>query len=195
MALVAFARSRPRIHFGMLFCCIVYCHYTNAWESWLFFAGSFLAQLQMLQQETNTPLLDIPEPKIDIQEEKPASKRDHARVLLFVLGLYLLSSPDIVLKPPEHQDPDVPFTPPCAPGYCLISRLSPTGWIEPFRYPHCVGAFLAVYASSSSRISTLRSLFDNSFSFYLGKISFALYLVHGPIIHMLGFWLVPWCWR
>ena len=21
-----------------------------------------------------------------------------------------------------------------------------------------------------------------------------MYLVHGPIVHMLGFWLVPWCW-
>lgn len=82
MALVAFARTRPRIRLGMLFGCIVYCHYTNAWESWLFFAGSFLAQLKMLQEETNTPLLDITELKIDIQEEKPTSKRDHARVLL-----------------------------------------------------------------------------------------------------------------
>lgn len=21
-----------------------------------------------------------------------------------------------------------------------------------------------------------------------------MYLVHGPIVHMLGFWIVPWCW-
>jgi peptidoglycan/LPS O-acetylase OafA/YrhL len=51
-----------------------------------------------------------------------------------------------------------------------------------------------VYATSSTSTYTLRSLFDNSLSVYLGKISYALYLVHGPVVHMLGFWLVPWFW-
>jgi peptidoglycan/LPS O-acetylase OafA/YrhL len=38
-------------------------------------------------------------------------------------------------------------------------------------------------------------MFDNQYARYLGKISYALYLVHGPIVHMLGFWLVPWFWQ
>ncbi|QDS68739.1 hypothetical protein FKW77_004598 [Venturia effusa] len=197
MALVAFARTRPQIRLTMLFGCVVYCHYTNAWESWLFFAGSFLAQLKLLQDSprASLPLLDIAEIKCEPLQEESTSKRDHVRILAFVLGLYLLSYPDIVLNAPEDQDPEVPLTPPCAPGYCLIANLSSTGWGEPFRFPHCIGALLTVYATSSSQTSSLRSLFDNPFSVYLGRISFALYLVHGPIIHMLGFWLVPWCWR
>jgi peptidoglycan/LPS O-acetylase OafA/YrhL len=198
MALVAFARTRPRIRLGMLFGCIVYCHYTNAWEGWLFFAGSLLAQLKMLQEEANSssPPFSISEINGNLKEEKlekPTSKRDHARLVMFVAGLYLLSSPDIMFYPSET--PSESSTVSCAPGYCILSSLLPKGWPEPFRFPHCIGAFLAVYATSSSHISTLRSLFDNSFSVYLGKISFALYLVHGPVVHMLGFWLVPLCWK
>ena len=55
------------------------------------------------------------------------------------------------------------------------------------------GAFV-VYATSSTTSNYLRSIFDNPLSLYLGRISYALYLVHGPIVHMLGFWLVPAMW-
>jgi len=41
----------------------------------------------------------------------------------------------------------------------------------------------------------LRAIFDNTYSRYLGKISYSLYLVHGPVVHMLGSWLVPWFWQ
>jgi peptidoglycan/LPS O-acetylase OafA/YrhL len=53
---------------------------------------------------------------------------------------------------------------------------------------------MIVYATSSTRISQLRSIFDHPLAVYLGKISYSLYLVHGPIVHMLGVWLVPWLW-
>jgi peptidoglycan/LPS O-acetylase OafA/YrhL len=198
MALVAFARTRPRARLGMLFGCIAYCHYTNAWEAWLFFAGSFLAQLKMLQEEANSPPppLGIAGITGDISEEKhekPTSKMDHARLVIFVAGLYLLSSPDI--QSYALEEANEPSIVSCAPGYCILSSFSPLNWPEPFRFLHCIGAFLVVYATSSSHTSTLRSFFDNSFSVYLGKISFALYLVHGPVVHMLGFWFVPWCWK
>lgn len=52
-----------------------------------------------------------------------------------------------------------------------------------------------VYATGSATIPHLRRIFDNRFSVYLGKISYALYLVHGPILNMLGFWLVPYLWQ
>jgi hypothetical protein len=82
-----------------------------------------------------------------------------------------------------------------APGYRTLSRLAPKNWPENFRFNHCMGAILTIYAISSTRTTKLRSLFNNPFSVYFGKISFSLYLVHGPIVHMLGFWLVPRCWE
>jgi peptidoglycan/LPS O-acetylase OafA/YrhL len=83
-----------------------------------------------------------------------------------------------------------------APGYIwLTETLTPSNWPESWRFIHCLGGFLLVYAVSSTRTHTLRFLFDNVYSRYLGKISYALYLVHGPIVHMLGFWLVPWFWQ
>lgn len=72
--------------------------------------------------------------------------------------------------------------------------MNPPLWPENWRFPHCIGAILAVYATSSTSTNAIRCLFDNPVSVYLGKLSYALYLVHGPVVHMLGFWLVPWFW-
>jgi peptidoglycan/LPS O-acetylase OafA/YrhL len=71
----------------------------------------------------------------------------------------------------------------------------PPTWPENWRYLHCVGAFLLAYSTSSTNISALRKVFENRIAAYLGRISYAMYLMHGPIMHMLGAWLVPWCWR
>src|ERR1700753_316048 len=75
-----------------------------------------------------------------------------------------------------------------------LSQFDPVGWPENWRFMHCIGGVMAVYAVSSTRTHMLRSIFDNWYARYLGNISYALYLVHGPVVHMLGFWLVPWFW-
>lgn len=40
----------------------------------------------------------------------------------------------------------------------------------------------------------LRKPFMTPLAIYLGKISFPLYIVHGPITHILGYRLVPFFW-
>jgi peptidoglycan/LPS O-acetylase OafA/YrhL len=99
MALVAFAQTPSHIRLGLLFGCILYCHFTGFWEGWLFFSGSLLAQLRLLQNEADgslSPLLFTK--RGSVLSEKESQSRtphsDHARLLLFTAGLYLLSAPD-----------------------------------------------------------------------------------------------------
>jgi hypothetical protein len=54
------------------------------------------------------------------------------------------------------------------------------------------GAMLLVYTVSSAPL--LQRFFKNSLSRYLGRISFSLYLVHGPVCHMIGHVLIPKLW-
>ena len=44
----------------------------------------------------------------------------------------------------------------------------------------------ALLVASIPRIPWLKRFFENRFNQYLGRISFALYLVHGPILHIVG---------
>jgi peptidoglycan/LPS O-acetylase OafA/YrhL len=103
LALVGFARTTPFVRLGLLIGSTLYCHYTNFWEGWLFFAGSALAQLKILQdegaEEVVSPLLlaecgGVEESCENGMEPRQISKMDFGRLVLFVAGLYLLSSPD-----------------------------------------------------------------------------------------------------
>ena len=102
---------------------------------------------------------------------------------LLALSLFLLSTP---------------FTSPAStPGYRYLSTIS---FLNPPTYPaerplyKSLGAVLLVWVAC--RWAALRNfLGKNDFMQYLGKISFALYLMHGPVIRMIGFGVVPWVYR
>jgi peptidoglycan/LPS O-acetylase OafA/YrhL len=55
-----------------------------------------------------------------------------------------------------------------------------------------IGSILLVYTLSDAPV--LQRFFKNSFSRYLGRISFSLYLVHGPICHMIGHTIISKFW-
>ena len=182
ITMVGFVRCRPWLRLLGLGGMVVYCHATDFWQGWLFFAGSFLAQLKFLQEETSAPASALP--TADTEKIPAPRKRwpDILRFVFFLTGLYLLSAPDY-----GHAS--------SAPGYIyLAEHLTPPHWPENWRVLHCYGGFLIVYATSSASRDTLRWLFSNRVSRYLGNVSYAMYLVHGPVVHMLGFWLVPWFW-
>jgi hypothetical protein len=97
MSLVAFARTPPRIRLGLIFCCTLYCYFTNFWEGWLFFFGSFLAQLKLLRDDANECFSPVLNGKCsgDVgKRETKTSSSDLAKFFLFIAGLYLLSAPD-----------------------------------------------------------------------------------------------------
>ncbi|KAK1513370.1 uncharacterized protein CCOS01_14312 [Colletotrichum costaricense] len=95
---------------------------------------------------------------------------------LFV-ALYLLSYPDAGAE--------------WTPGFTLLSSLVPryyiplSGWM----FYQAMGAMLLLPCVLHSPF--LRGALEGRVAQYLGKISFSFYLVHGPVLHSLGFWIMP----
>jgi peptidoglycan/LPS O-acetylase OafA/YrhL len=84
--IVAVANSRVRARLLILLCMVVYCHFSNFWEGWLFFAGALLAQIKLSQG---------PPPQLpSVPRKWYQGWKNRGTVLLFLLGLYLLSAPD-----------------------------------------------------------------------------------------------------
>jgi peptidoglycan/LPS O-acetylase OafA/YrhL len=97
MVLLALARTRAVWRLAGLGGMVMYCYYTSAWAEWLFFAGAFLAQVKMIQDERQAALpvaVKSEEDVLDDVHPKGISTADSWRIITFVAGLYLLSAPD-----------------------------------------------------------------------------------------------------
>lgn len=99
------------------------------------------------------------------------------RWLLIFVALWLLSYPDAGAE----------YTP----GFRLLAWLAPRYYlpISKWMYYQAIGALLLI--PCVLRSPTLRNLLEGSVAQYLGKVSFSFYLVHGPVLHSLGFWIMP----
>lgn len=140
----------------------------NRWEMCPFWAGAVLAELDILRN-LKTSILPSAS-AIDPPRQKALVT--FLYTLTFVASLFLLSYPDAA----GHATP----------GYMRLTNLIPASFTEKHRFWPTVGAVLIVW--SSCRLSFLR---QRAFCWmpvqYLGKISFPLYVMHGPVIHTLGY--------
>ncbi|KAF1811615.1 hypothetical protein P152DRAFT_459554 [Eremomyces bilateralis CBS 781.70] len=100
-------------------------------------------------------------------------------LLSFVASLYLLSTPNL----------DVAETP----GYRYLSSYTPTTYTDEKRFLQGLGATLLVYTISNS--GALQIPFTSHFALYMGRISYSFYIVHGPLIHIVGYSVTPTIWN
>lgn len=108
----------------------------------------------------------------------------------FLFSLFLLSSPTSFSAK--------------APGYITINRLLPNPYSDDTKkfFIPSLGATalvlcltLARPASGGDRLPVTHRVLNTWLPQYLGKVMFALYLVHGPIMHMGGYWVPHLVWK
>jgi peptidoglycan/LPS O-acetylase OafA/YrhL len=97
------------------------------------------------------------------------------RLSLLGFGLYFSSFPRYKGNSP-------------AAGYHFLYSLT-----NDYHYWHAYGATLLVCYIGQSRVA--QWLFTRRWTQYLGKLSFCLYVVHEPLLHVLGFRTVEHAWR
>lgn len=168
---------------GLMF----FTYRSDRWEMLLFFAGLLLAEWDLIRgaHEPTTPGLPLLLPKDNTTPtlSRPRRRGEKAAVWVWtvvgVLALFLLSQPNV-----GYED---------TPGWVFLARLIPDWWSEKDRYWQCVGAVLLVLCVAHSP-ATWQRLFNTHAVQYLGKISYAIYLMHGPVFHTAGFAVQRWAW-
>ncbi|KAG6040278.1 hypothetical protein E4U41_001065 [Claviceps citrina] len=156
----------------------VYCLFMGRWDMAIFQGATMLSDLDVWNPLISAPPI-IRYRSINHLRKKPLSLRGSTiiRWIVFIVALYLLSYPDIGA---EHT-----------PGFVFLSWLVPryylplAGWM----FYHSIGALLLIPCIVRSH--HLCRVLESPLAQYLGKLSFAIYLVHGPLLHSLGFWIMP----
>lgn len=138
----------------------------DGWYGAMFIAGMLLSDLDLLAISGELPSI--------ISRFEPY--KDIIFPILFTIGMYLSGVPSHSLDVKDLA---------ASPGWGPFMA-----WFKPqavfdykWFYLFWASVFIVV---SIPRISVLKSFFEGRFCQYLGRISFSLYLVHGPVLWTLG---------
>lgn len=163
----------------------------------LFFTGMLLAELNLAFQDyqDRREIISLDEPSswrrycpAGIARVADGFMNSRSRIFrltqfsLFILGLYLMCCPFLEAEK--------------APGYIWLMAYTRPSWYHADHgafWLWSVGATLLV--ATAVNLPEISWLYTNRFSKYAGKISYALYLVHGPIYHAVAYGMLPvWAW-
>jgi peptidoglycan/LPS O-acetylase OafA/YrhL len=194
LVLLALAKARNGIRLLIVGMLVFYVLWIGHWEMGLFLGGTFLADLQFLRRDLFPPrpsgLLDFPGSPTPHPFSPKSSILHHHKILLhlltvplFLLGLFLVSFPDLNSE--------------STPGYIHIHAWTPLEYRTFYltqKFWDTIGALILLTAisfsppvgSSDDGTPLLQMPFNTRLAQYLGDISFSLYLVHGPMIYGFG---------
>jgi peptidoglycan/LPS O-acetylase OafA/YrhL len=174
-ALIGFAKLKSRIRMGFTMALYLYCVLIEEGDVALFIVGILCAEFLLIRDEEAKRLPSV---------EKPATEGQSLRAkamwtALYIFGLHLLSIPAARYE----------YTP----GYITLVKLASFFVKNKEVTIQRIGAAVTLFGLCGS--DYLRKPFSTRLAIYLGKISFPLYIVHGPITHILGIRLVPFFWN
>jgi peptidoglycan/LPS O-acetylase OafA/YrhL len=192
LTMLATSRLRSTVRISFVVFLLIFCGYWGRWELVLFISGMVMAEIDLIngvwsrtQTQKQLQYYNQPPPGLDHGKgnlDRGRGFRNRSRliwIIVFLFGLYFGSTPNTGYK---HT-----------PGYMWTWKITPKTYPEPHRFPQSLGAVMIV--CSVNNCPTTQKLFTNSRSQYLGRISYAFYIVHGPILHSLGYSIMPLIWK
>ncbi|KAK4225922.1 acyltransferase family-domain-containing protein [Podospora fimiseda] len=145
-----------------------FAFWSGRWEVVLFLWGWFLAEID---QTTHCK---------KVKGKGKGKGKGWVWGLLGWVGLYLMSQPDYGSQQ--------------TPGWIFLCRLIPSWWKqgEEYRFWQSLGSMLFVLSCGKSK--GWKRCFEMRQIQYLGRISYALYLMHGPVLHTVGYAVERMVW-
>ncbi|KAH8786017.1 acyltransferase 3 [Diaporthe sp. PMI_573] len=168
MFLMALSRVRSRVRMVIvLFSAVLLGFIFIYWAVFLFLSGMLICDLRMEIEERS---LRRPASKPGIEPWLGVTFGSIVGVVCFVLSLWALSTPHLA------------FGGRAAPGFRVLASMIPERFGDQMLMPFA--AIGLVLTLDNNRF--LQNLFTTSFAMYLGRISFTLSLIHGPLLNTLG---------
>ncbi|KAI2606457.1 acyltransferase [Hypoxylon fragiforme] len=180
LVMIGTANLRTGVRFFCLACIMWFVLRSDRWEMVLFLWGMAIAELDLIrgahepspsQQPSPPPATLLPLDSTPSTTPERRSPCNFLWTLLTIPALYLMSEPDA--------------GPAGVPGWDYLGTLIPEWFSDKYRYYQMIGSIIFVFCTARS-ISWQRA-FNSAPVQYFGRISYALYLMHGPVLHTVGF--------
>jgi peptidoglycan/LPS O-acetylase OafA/YrhL len=142
-----------------------FLYIVDGWFCCLFMVGMLFCDLSLLAKGGQLPRL--------LERLRPT--RRWPFYIMFAAAIYLAGVPSISNDLPHLRR---------SPGWWLLSFLKPQAVYDFRWFYRVIAATLAMV--SIPNLPWIKAFFETRFCQYLGKISFGLYLVHGPVLWSLG---------
>ncbi|KAI0130034.1 acyltransferase [Xylariales sp. AK1849] len=165
-SLMALSRVRTNARLLCELALVFYFTYiADAWYCAMFISGMLLNDLDLLAMKQQLPHV--------LKRLEPAKRfiYYHLLVVSFYLGGVPSHDLDVGLLRKQR-------------GWYYLSLLKPQAFFD-YKWFYLLWAAVLLVAAVP-RIKWLKAFFETRFCQYLGRISYALYLVHGPVIWTLG---------
>ncbi|KAL6411586.1 hypothetical protein AUP68_05302 [Ilyonectria robusta] len=172
LTLLATARLQTKYRFLTLAVIAFFTYANSRWDFLLFLSGMALVEWDYIRgAHISGPALPFGE-----KEAKAPSPTASIKLIFWnlvaILGLYLLSSPD-------HGGLETP-------GWVYLWSLIPKWWAtEQYRYWQATGS--VVFVLAVGHLAWWQRVFNSRVAQYFGKISYSLYLMHGPMNKVIGY--------
>lgn len=163
IVLLAFSHTTIKARMTLMATLAIYFNLQGSWVSFCFLSGSLLAEVDLLDLEVL---------------RKPSQNLTMVLVAILSTALLLGSMPTIELQMMTREYLR------SNPGWSMLSNMIPGAYEDIKPYWLSWAAIMLVF--SGSYLSWFRRFFESGPLQYLGKLSFAFYLVHGPVLQVVG---------
>ncbi len=159
MTILCLSRVRLRVRQVATALIVVYSWACGKWAAAEFIGGMFLAEIHILQSASRGD---------------PSSKLRSRLKTAFQILLLIASA--FVGSWPIGDAQEVAF-------YKHLIALTPSVYPEPRKFWYSITALCTVWCSGD--LFPIKRFLEGSFAQYAGRISYAIYIVHGPVLHLL----------
>ncbi|CCG84271.1 protein of unknown function [Taphrina deformans PYCC 5710] len=170
MSLLATHKMTKAVRLCTLFVCACWTHLSGSWACSTFLAGIVLAEIDLLRDDEWPQWSWL----CFLQNNK-----GKLYMILIPFALHLGGQPMLAfgaLSIDQYLDTY---------GFYYLGCMLPSAYLLKINdFWYTIGALIIVTATMN--LPSFRALFEMRFTQYLGRISFGFYLVHGPVMFLLG---------
>lgn len=178
IVILGLSHVRLRLRQITVFGIMIWCLACGKWAAFEFLTGLFLAEIVLLKS-ARRPGWESPEKNFSSPNSVMKKLKTALHVLIMVVGLYIAGWP--------NHDADK------TPGISWFYRKTPFPFcVIDVTYPqkYWFGLSAAFMVWTIGEMPVLKKLFESGFAQYCGRISYAIYIVHGAVIDLYDGYVV-----